>query len=157
MKINELFENDMVNFFKDLQKNNPKFSNLRVHGDAEHDQMRQQDQDKYMAQQAQDKKDSETRAQQQIEQDRANLPELMKQYQELVGKFNALGGDSYQYADRMTDRDREAQSMHRQVNTLRQRINKAGGGAQESATGGATSTGSGATAPGRRRPDSILA
>jgi hypothetical protein len=59
--------------------------------------------------------------------DRNNLPMLMKQYQELLGKFKALGGDSYQYADRMTDRDREAQQIHQQVRTLQARINKAGG------------------------------
>jgi hypothetical protein len=44
MKINDLVnENDMVNFFKDLQKNNPKFKNLRVHGDPEHDELRRKD------------------------------------------------------------------------------------------------------------------
>jgi len=59
--------------------------------------------------------------------DRKNLPMLMKQYQELVGKFKALGGDSYQYADRMMPRDREAQQIHQQLRTLQARINKAGG------------------------------
>jgi hypothetical protein len=59
--------------------------------------------------------------------DRKNLPALMKQYQELVGKFKALGGDSYQYADRMMPRDLEAQQVHQQLRTLQARINKAGG------------------------------
>jgi chaperonin cofactor prefoldin len=59
--------------------------------------------------------------------DRKNLPDLMKQYQQLVGKFKELGGDSYQYADRMMPRDREAQQVHQQLRTLQARINSAGG------------------------------
>ena len=39
----ELKENDMLSFFKDLQKTNPRFSNIRIHGDPEHDELRKQD------------------------------------------------------------------------------------------------------------------
>lgn len=84
--------------------------------DARYDKFKQQQADKAKAD-----RDAADQA------DRKNLPALMKQYQELVSKFKALGGDSYQYADRMTDRDREAQDLHRQVNVLQARINKAGG------------------------------
>ena len=67
--------------------------------------------------------------------DRKNLPALMKQYQDLLGKFKALGGDSYQYADRMNDRDYEARDLHHQVRSLQARINKAGGKLSETFDG----------------------
>jgi hypothetical protein len=67
--------------------------------------------------------------------DRKNLPALMKQYQDLLGKFKALGGDSYQYADRMNDRDYEARALHHQVRSLQARINKAGGKLSETFDG----------------------
>lgn len=84
--------------------------------DARYDKIKQRD-----AEKAQADRDAADHA------DRKNLPDLMKQYQQLVGKFKELGGDSYQYADRMMPRDREAQQVHQQLRTLQARINKAGG------------------------------
>ena len=50
--------------------------------------------------------------------------------QELVAKqarFDRLGGMSYQYADRMMPDDYEAQQLHRDIDSLRRRIQAAGG------------------------------
>jgi hypothetical protein len=41
--IGESLSDDFAKFAKDLQKNNPKFKNLRVHGDPEHDELRRKD------------------------------------------------------------------------------------------------------------------
>ena len=54
MRLNDLFENDSLkDYFKQLQKTDPKFSNLRIHGDPEHDELRRQDQAAYQARQKQ--------------------------------------------------------------------------------------------------------
>ena len=50
--------------------------------------------------------------------------------QELVAKqarFDRLGGMSYQYADRMMPDDYEAQQLHRDIDSLKRRIQAAGG------------------------------
>ena len=50
--------------------------------------------------------------------------------QELATKqaqYERLGGDSYQYADRMMPQDYEAQQVHREINSLARRIHAAGG------------------------------
>jgi len=50
--------------------------------------------------------------------------------QELAAKqveYQRLGGDSYQYADRMMPQDYEAQQLHQQINSLTRRIQAAGG------------------------------
>lgn len=46
-------------------------------------------------------------------------------------QFDNLGGDSYQYADRMTDRDIEARDIHRRILSLRGAIERAGGEVDE--------------------------
>ena len=65
--------------------------------------------------------------QQSLDADRANLPNLQKQLDSMISKFELLGGDSYQYADRMSDRDREAQQLHGQIRAMKDRIAAAGG------------------------------
>ena len=40
-------------------------------------------------------------------------------------KYDQLGGDSWQYADRMMDRDIEAQKVHQQLNNLARWISNA--------------------------------
>ena len=90
--------------------------------DARYDKIKQRD-----AEKAQADRNAADQA------DRENLPAMMKQFQELVSKFKQLGGDSYQYADRMMPRDREAQQVHQQVRALQARINKAGGEISEDA------------------------
>ena len=50
--------------------------------------------------------------------------------QELAAKqveYQRLGGDSYQYADRMMPEDYRAQQVHREINSLQRRIQAAGG------------------------------
>jgi hypothetical protein len=50
--------------------------------------------------------------------------------QELVAKqarFERLGGMSYQYADRMMPQDYQAQQLHRDIDSLKRRIQAAGG------------------------------
>jgi hypothetical protein len=81
----------------------------------------------YAAAQASQAQQQAAQQQQSLEADRKNLPELMKQYQELVAKFKSLGGTSYQYADTMMPQDYEAKSVHDQLLRLQHRINKAGG------------------------------
>ena len=44
MRLADIFESDMRDFFKQLQKTDPRFASLRVRGDAEHDVLRKQDQ-----------------------------------------------------------------------------------------------------------------
>ena len=49
--------------------------------------------------------------------------------QQLAAKqveYERLGGDSYQYADRMMPQDYEAQQVHREINSLARRIQAAG-------------------------------
>ena len=50
--------------------------------------------------------------------------------QELSAKqaeYERLGGDSYQYADRMMPEDYRAQQVHRDINSIQRRIQAAGG------------------------------
>ncbi len=56
-----------------------------------------------------------------------DLEAVKAQLADLEEKFKQLGGDSYQYADRMMDRDREAQRVHDKINTLKAMIKKAEG------------------------------
>ena len=115
MRLNDLFENDSLkDYFKQLQKTNPKFSNIRIHGDPEHDELRQQDQAAYQARQKQ------TAA-------AVDVDALKQQLAVLQAKYKQLGGDSYQYADRMMPQDFEAQRVHQQINSLARRIQAAGG------------------------------
>jgi hypothetical protein len=55
----------------------------------------------------------------------SEISELEQQVEELVKRFKNLGGTSYQYADRMTDRDRQAQSVHRELLVLKDKLEKA--------------------------------
>ena len=115
MKLADLFENDsLTDYFKQLQKNNPRFANLRIHGDPEHDELRKQDRTAYQARQKQT----------------AAAVDVDALKQELAAKqiqFERLGGISYQYADRMMPQDYEAQQVHREINSLERRIQAAGG------------------------------
>ena len=115
MRLNDLFENDSLkDYFKQLQKTDPKFSNLRIHGDPEHDELRRQDQAAYQARQKQ------TAA-------AVDVGALKQQLAAAQAKYKQLGGDSYQYADRMMPQDYEAQQVHQQINSLVRRIHAAGG------------------------------
>ena len=115
MKLADLFENDSMNdYFKQLQKTNPRFANLRVHGDPEHDELRKQDRTAYQARQKQ------TAA-------AVDVDALKQQLAAAQAKYKQLGGDSYQYADRMMPQDLEAQALHQQINSLARRIQAAGG------------------------------
>jgi len=115
MKLADLFENDsLTDYFKQLQKNNPRFANLRIHGDPEHDELRKQDRTAYQARQKQT----------------AAAVDVDALKQELAAKqiqFERLGGISYQYADRMMPQDYQAQQVHREINSLERRIQAAGG------------------------------
>jgi len=143
MKMTDLInENDMMSFFKDLQKNNPKFKNLRVHGDPEHDELRRQDQEKRDA----ERQAAHHHAQDATAKDHANLLELEAEYAKMLAKYKSLGGNGWQYADReqnLTSQEREARSMEHGLQHLHARIAKAkkhgeqgvaeGGGAKQAA------------------------
>jgi uncharacterized protein involved in exopolysaccharide biosynthesis len=119
MRLNDLFENDSLkDYFKQLQKTNPKFSNIRIQGDPEHDKLRQQDQVRYQARQTQ-AADAAAAA--------VDVNALKQQLASKQAEYKQLGGDSYQYADRMMPRDFEAQRVHQQINILAKRIQAAGG------------------------------
>lgn len=61
--------------------------------------------------------------------DIAALPELRAQYEELMRKYESLGGSSYQYADReqnLSDRERQARDLwNGPIKELRRKINAA--------------------------------
>jgi hypothetical protein len=134
MKINDLVnENDMVNFFKDLQKNNPKFKNLRVHGDPEHDELRKQDAINREKQRADAFAKAKEHEQARIEQDRTNLPDLEAELHMLQRNFDP----NYEYSDDHTFWTNQ-KSLHNEISALKQRIHKAKQ-LGESATAGATS------------------
>ena len=119
MRLNDLFENDSLkDYFKQLQKTNPKYSNLRIHGDPEHDELRKQDQAAYQARQKQAAADAAAAV---------DVDALKQQLAAAQAKYKQLGGDSYQYADRMMPQDYEAQQVHQQINSLVRRIQAAGG------------------------------
>jgi len=118
MKLADLFENDSMNdYFKQLQKTNPRFANLRVHGDPEHDELRKQDRTAYQARQKQTAANAAA----------VDVDALKKELAAKQTKYKQLGGDSYQYADRMMPQDLEAQQVHREINSLARRIQAAGG------------------------------
>lgn len=125
MKITELVqENDMASFFKNLQKTDPKFKNLRIHGDPEHDELRRQDAEKREA----DRAAAHQRAHDATAHDHANLPHLEAEYAQMKSEYQRLGGNSWQYADReqnLTDNERKARSMEHGLNLLANRIHKA--------------------------------
>ena len=151
MKIHDLVqENDMTSFFKNLQKTDPKFKNLRIHGDPEHDELRKQDELKRQA----DRTDRENKAQQakaaQTEQDRKNLPQLVKQLEQLRAQFDP----NFEYSDDHSFWSKQKDLQH-SIHALTSRINAAGG-AQESASSGSTSSSAVPQGPGKGRPDSIV-
>ena len=122
MKLADLFENDsLTDYFKQLQKNNPRFANLRIHGDPEHDELRKQDRTAYLARQTQAAKSAAADAAS------VDVDALKKELSAKRVQFDQLGGTSYQYADRMMPRDLEAQALHQQINSLARRIQAAGG------------------------------
>jgi hypothetical protein len=125
MKLRELIaENDMVSFFKNLQKTDPKFKNLRIHGDPEHDELRRQDQEKRDAErQAAHKRDQDA-----VAHDHSNLHHLEAKYAKMKAEYNRLGGSGWQYADReqnLTSNERKARSMEHGLNQLHARIARA--------------------------------
>lgn len=122
MKLADLFENDsLTDYFKQLQKTNPRFANLRIHGDPEHDELRKQDRTAYLARQTQAAKSAAADAAS------VDVDALKRELSAKRAQFDQLGGDSYQYADRMMPRDLEAQALHQQINSLARRIQAAGG------------------------------
>jgi len=56
-----------------------------------------------------------------------DVDELKQQLAAKQAQYAQLGGDSYQYADRMMPQDYEAQQVHREINSLQRRIQAAGG------------------------------
>ena len=56
-----------------------------------------------------------------------DVDELKQQLAAKQARYERLGGDSYQYADRMMPQDYEAQQVHREINSLQRRIQAAGG------------------------------
>jgi len=125
MKINELVqENDMSSFLKDLQKNNPKFKNLRIHGDPEHDELRRQDSEKRET----DRAVAHQKSQDDQAQDHADLPHLEAEYAKMKKEYEALGGSDWQYADReqnLSAGERKARSMESGLHHLANRIRRA--------------------------------
>jgi hypothetical protein len=122
MKLADLFENDsLTDYFKQLQKTNPRFANLRIHGDPEHDELRKQDRTAYLARQTQAAKSAAADAAS------VDVDALKRELSAKQAQFDQLGGTSYQYADRMMPRDLEAQALHQQINSLARRIQAAGG------------------------------
>lgn len=122
MKLADLFENDsLTDYFKQLQKINPRFANLRIHGDPEHDELRKQDRTAYLARQTQAAKTAAADAAS------VDVDALKRELFAKRAQFDQLGGTSYQYADRMMPRDHEAQALHQQINSLARRIQAAGG------------------------------
>jgi len=151
MKIQDLVqETDMTAYFKNLQKTDPKYKNLRIHGDPDHDELRKQDELKRQS----DRADRESQAKQaradQIEKDRNNLPQLVKQLEQLRSQFDP----NFEYSDDHSFWSKQ-KDLQSQVYALQARINAAGG-AQESASGGSTSSSAVPQGPGKGRPDSIV-
>jgi hypothetical protein len=129
MKINELVSeslgDDFAAFAKDLQKNNPKFKNLRVHGDPEHDELRRQDAEaraKRLAQPAAAPKELS--------------PEERHKLEQELGHLEAQFDPYYQYSD-----DHSVYTKHhglaQRINSIKHRLKQ---GVAESATVGATSS-----------------
>ena len=54
-----------------------------------------------------------------------NLPDMEKRHAEMKDKYKKLGGSNWQYADReqnLTDSERQARSMEREMNDLGRQI-----------------------------------
>ena len=122
MRLADIFESDMRDFFKQLQKTDPRFASLRVRGDAEHDALRQQDQAGMQARRDQDLAQGQAGAQAQIQQDRDRLPELQQQLAALQSEFDP----NYQYSDDSSVFNRN-QRIAAQINQLQKRIAAAKG------------------------------
>ena len=56
-----------------------------------------------------------------------DIAALKQQLAAKQAEFERLGGDSYQYADRMMPEDYKAQQVHREIGSLSSRIQAAGG------------------------------
>ena len=56
-----------------------------------------------------------------------DIAALKQQLAAKQAEFERLGGDSYQYADRMMPDDYEAQQLHREIDSLSRKIQAAGG------------------------------
>jgi len=128
--MNELVESlsdDFAKFAKDLQKNNPKFKNLRIHGDPEHDELRRQDaeaREKRLAQPAVAPKELSAEERHRLEQE--------------LGHLEAQFDPNYQYSD-----DHSVYSKHhslaQRISSIKHRLKQ---GVAESASAGATSAAS---------------
>lgn len=56
---------------------------------------------------------------------------MKAELEKLLARFDDLGQDSYKYADRMTDRDREARDVHHKILSLKGAIHRAEQGVAE--------------------------
>ena len=106
--------------------------------------------------------------QQQIEQDKENLPTLIKQLEKLKSQYdpNFEYSDDHSFWSKQKDLQHSIHALTSRINAcmlcckysihaLTSRINAAGG-AQESASGGSTSSSAVPQGPGKGRPDSIV-
>jgi hypothetical protein len=121
MIVEDLFENSATDFFKQLQKTNPKFKNLRIHGDPEHDELRRQDLVAQQARQGEQQQQAQQAAAQRIEQDRANMPELVAQLKTLMSKFDP----NFEYSDDHSFWTQQ-RALQNQIGELKSRIKAAG-------------------------------
>ena len=127
-------ENDMMSFFKDLQKNNPKYKNLRIHSDPEHDELRKQDElDRQQRKDSDAQRSMQTNADR-VEQDREILSDLKTQLASLEKQFDP----NYEYSDDYTLWSKQ-RAIASNIQQLKSRIAKAEDGMSEdhsTATGG---------------------
>ena len=96
--------------------------NPRLAGTPEQERERTQ---QMLAQRA---KDREEQQRQSAAADAAKLPELQTQYDDMLKKYNSLGGSNWQYADReqnLSDQEREARRMEPALNDLGARLARA--------------------------------
>jgi hypothetical protein len=121
MIVEDLFENSATDFFKQLQKTNPKFKNLRIHGDPDHDELRRQDLVAQQARRSEQQQQAQQAAGQRIEQDRANLPALVAQLKTLMTKFDP----NFEYSDDHTFWTQQRE-LKNQIDALKSRIKAAG-------------------------------
>ena len=119
-------ENDMMSFFKDLQKNDPKYKNLRIHGDPEHDELRKQDELDRQKRRESDAERNKQAMAAQVERDRAMLPDLKAQLAELEKTFDP----HYEYSDDYTLWSKQ-KAIASNIQRLRDRIAKAEGSVSE--------------------------
>jgi hypothetical protein len=121
MIVDDLFESSATDFFKQLQKTNPKFKNLRIHGDPEHDELRRQDLAAQQARRGEQQQQAQQAAGQRIEQDRANLPALVAQLKTLMTKFDP----NFEYSDDHSFWTQQ-RALKNQIGELKSRIKAAG-------------------------------